>query len=215
VDTGEGGADTASMVFVVDDDGDVRSGLARLLRAHGMQVATFASAREFLGCPRPDGPACLILDVRLAGENGLLVQETLRADARRLPIIFITGYGTIPLCAQAMKGGAVDFLLKPVDDEALVAAIATALEQDARTQDSQRQQTEVLQRFATLTPRERDVMGLVVTGLQNKDIATTLGTTEKTIKAHRARAMQKMQATSVAALVRMAVMMGIGGPQTA
>ena len=204
---------TAPTVFVVDDDGNVRSALARLIRSLGMRVETFASAREFLGCPPPDGPACLILDVRLAGENGLLVQETLRADARRLPIIFITGYGTIPLCAQAMKGGAVDFLLKPVDDEALLAAIATALEQDARTQDSQRQQTEVLQCFATLT--ERDVMGLVITGLQNKDIATTLGTTEKTIKAHRARVMQKMQATSVAALVRMAVMVGICGPQTA
>ena len=167
-----------------------------------------------MGYPRSDGPACLVLDVRLAGENGLLVQETLRADARRLPIIFLTGYGTIPLCVRAMKAGAVDFLQKPVDDEALLTAVATALEQDARTRDRQRYQAAVRECFATLTPREREVLGLVITGVPNKDIATSLGTSEKTIKAHRARVMQKMQASSLAALVRMAAFLGLGEVQT-
>ena len=196
----------APTVFVVDDEVNVRSALARLIRALGMQVKAFASAREFLGCQRPEGPACLILDVRLAGENGLLVQEALRVAVWHPPIIFLTGHGTVPLCVRAMKAGAVDFLLKPVDDEALLAAIATALEQDYRTRDSQRHQAELRQRVATLTPRERAVMDLVITGLLNKEIAYTLGTGEKTIKAHRARVMQKMQATSVAQLVRMAAM---------
>jgi FixJ family two-component response regulator len=202
-------------VFVVDDDGNVRSALARLLRSLGMQVKTCASAREFLGCQPPAGPACLILDVRLAGENGLRVQEALRTAAWHPPIIFLTGHGTLPLCVRAMKAGAVDFLLKPVDDEDLLAAIATALEQDDRTRDSQRHQAELRQRVATLTPREREVMGLVITGLLNKEIAYALGTGEKTIKAHRARVMQKMQATSVAALVRMAALVEMCEPHPA
>jgi FixJ family two-component response regulator len=195
---------------VIDDDVSVRSALARLLCSLGLQVQTFASARECLGSLRPDTPACLILDVRLAGEDGLLVQEALRAAARRLPIIFLTGYGTVPMCARAMKAGAVDFLQKPVDDEALLAAIAAALEQDARTRDNQRHHGEVHERVATLTPREREVMGLVITGLLNKEIAYTLSVTEKTVKAHRARVMEKMQAGSVAELVRMALTVGMG-----
>jgi RNA polymerase sigma factor (sigma-70 family) len=206
---------TTPTVFVVDDDVNVRRALARLIRSLGMQVETFASAREFLGYRRPDSPACLVLDVRLAGENGLMVQEALRATARRPPIIFLTGHGTVPMCVRAMKAGAVDFLLKPVDDEDLLAAISTALEQDYRTQDSQRQHAELHQRIATLTPREREVMGLVITGLLNKEIAYALGTSEKTIKAHRARVMQKMQATSVAELVRMAAMVEMCAPHTA
>lgn len=202
-------------VFVVDDDVSMRGALARLIRSLGMQVKTFASAREFLGCQCPDGPACLILDVRLAGENGLLVQEALRAATWHPPIIFLTGHGTVPMCVRAMQAGAVDFLLKPVDDEALLAAISTALEQDYRTRDSQRRHAELLQRVATLTPREREVMGLVITGLLNKEIAYALGTGEKTIKAHRARVMQKMQATSVAELVRMAAMVEMCEPYLA
>ena len=202
-------------VFVVDDDVTVQRALARLIRARGMQVKTFASAREFLRCPRPDGPACLILDVRLTGEDGLRVQDALRMAAWRPPIIFITGYGTIPLCVRAIKGGAIDFLQKPVDDEALVEAIALALEQDARTRDSQHQLAELQQRVATLTPRERDVLGLVTAGLLNKEIASALGTTEKTIKAHRTHIRQKMQAGSVAELVRMVALVERGAPPPA
>jgi FixJ family two-component response regulator len=208
-------AEAAPTVFVVDDDVHVRRALARLICALGMQVQTFASAREFLGCQRPDGPACLILDVRLAGENGLMVQEALRAAACHPPIIFLTGHGTVPMCVRAMQAGAVDFLLKPVDDEALLAAIATALAQDARTRAHQRQRAALRQRVATLTPREREVMALVITGLLNKEIAYALGTGEKTIKAHRARVMQKMQATSVAELVRMAALVEMGAPPAA
>jgi FixJ family two-component response regulator len=206
---------TAPTVFVVDDEVNVLSALARLIRAHGMQVETFASAREFLRCPRPDGPACLILDVRLTGEDGLRVQEALQTAAWRPPIIFLTGYGTVPQCVRALKGGAIDFLQKPVDDEALLAAIATALEQDARTRDRQRQHAALQQRVATLTPRERDVLGLVTTGLLNKEIASALGTVEKTIKAHRANLMRKMQAGSIAELVRMVALLERGEPPTA
>jgi FixJ family two-component response regulator len=207
--------ETAPTVFVVDDDVNVRSALARLIRSLGMQVKTFASAREFLGCQRPDGPACLVLDVRLAGEDGLRVQEVLRTAAWRPPIIFLTGHGTVPLCVRAIKGGAIDFLQKPVDDEALLAAISTALEQDSRTRASQRHHAVLHQRVATLTPRERDVMALVTTGLLNKEIAYALGTTEKTIKAHRAHVMQKMRAASVAELVRMVTMLELYEPHTA
>jgi FixJ family two-component response regulator len=208
-------AEVAPTVFVVDDDGTVRRALARLLCSLGMQVKTLASAREFLGCPRPEGPVCLILDVRLAGENGLMVQEALRAAAWPPPIIFLTGHGSVPLCVRAMKAGAVDFLLKPVDDEALLGAISLALAQDYRTRASQRRWAELRQRVATLTPREREVMALVSTGLLNKEIAYALGTGEKTIKAHRARVMQKMQATSVADLVRMAALVEMGEPHAA
>ena len=207
--------ETAPTVFVVDDDDNVRCALARLIRSLGMQAETFASAREFLGCQRPDGPACLVLDVRIAGENGLIVQEALRSAAWCPPIIFLTGHGTVPMCVRAIKGGAVDFLQKPVDDEVLLAAISTALEQDYYTRDSQRQHAELHQRVATLTPREREVMGLVITGLRNKEIAYDLGTSEKTIKTHRARVMQKMQATSVAELVCMVAMVKMGEPYTA
>jgi FixJ family two-component response regulator len=206
---------TVPTVFVVDDEDHVRRALARLLRSLGMQVVTCASAREFLRCPRPDGPACLVLDVRLTGENGLHVQQALRAAAWCPPIIFLTGYATIPLCVRAMKAGAVDFLQKPVDDDALLTAIATALEQDARTRDSQQYHFELCQRVARLTPRELEVMALVIAGLLNKEIAHALGTTEKTIKAHRAHVMQKMQAMSLADLVRMTAIVGIGEPQSA
>jgi FixJ family two-component response regulator len=206
---------TAPTVFVIDDDSTVRNALARLIRSFGLQVQTFASAREFLGHQQPDGPACLLLEVRLAGENGLLVQEAVRAVAYSPPIIFLTGHGTIPMCVQAMKAGAVDFLQKPVDATVLQAAIATALAQDARARDRQHQHTELYQRFATLTSREREVMGLITSGLLNKEIASVLGTTEKTIKAHRSSIKKKMWARSVAQLVRMVVMIEMDEPQTA
>jgi FixJ family two-component response regulator len=197
-------------VFVVDDDASVRDALARLIRLLGMQVETFASGREFLGCEMPDGPACLVLDVRLSGENGLVLQEALRTSERPLPIIFLTAHGTVSLCAQAMKAGAVDFLLKPVEEQDLLEAISRAIEEDRCTQDHQRQRAALARRAKTLTPREREVMSLVVTGMLNKQIADALGASEKTIKVHRAQVMQKMQAMSLAELVRMADMVAVG-----
>jgi FixJ family two-component response regulator len=197
-------------VFVVDDDASVRDALVRLIRSIGMQVETFASGREFLGYQIPGGPACLVLDVRLSGENGLVLQEALRTSERPLPIIFLTAHGTVSLCAQAMKAGAVDFLLKPVEEQDLLEAISRAIEEDRCTQDNQRQRAALARRVKTLTPREREVMALVVTGLLNKQIADALGTSEKTIKVHRAQVMQKMQAMSVADLVRMADMVDMG-----
>jgi FixJ family two-component response regulator len=150
-----------------------------------------------------------VLDVRLPGENGLMLQETLRTSQRHLPIIFITGHGTVPLCARALKAGAVDFLQKPCNDQDLLEAIHTALAQDRQLRDGQRHRVELQQRAATLTPRERDVLALVVTGSLNKQIAAALGTSEKTVKVHRARVMQKMLAPSLAALVRMADTVGL------
>jgi FixJ family two-component response regulator len=195
-------------VFVVDDDASVRSALARLIRSLGMQVETFATGREFLSYKVPEGPACIVLDMRLSGENGLMLQDTLRSSERRLPIIFITGHGTVPLCAQAMKAGAVDFLLKPVDEQDLQEAVSRAIEEDRYIQGNQRKHAAIAWRVATLTAREREVMCLVVTGRPNKQIADDLGTSEKTIKVHRGRVMQKMQAMSVADLVRMADTVG-------
>jgi FixJ family two-component response regulator len=206
---------TTPTVFVIDDDNTVRNALARLIRSFGLQVQPFASAREFLGYQRPDSPACLLLDVRLAGENGLMVQEALRAVASAPPIIFLTGYGTIPLCVQAMKAGAIDFLQKPVEAPALQAAIATALAQDAGARDRQHHLAELHQRFAMLTSREREVMGLITSGLLNKEMAAVLGTTEKTIKAHRSSIKKKMWARSAAQLGRMIAMMEMDEPQTA
>lgn len=197
------------IVFVVDDDASVRGALARLIRSVGLLVATFASVQEFLAGQLPNGPACLVLDVRLPGENGLMLQETLRTSQRHLPIIFITGHGTVPLCARALKAGAVDFLQKPCNDQDLLEAIHTALAQDRQLRDGQRHRVELQQRAATLTPRERDVLALVVTGSLNKQIAAALGTSEKTVKVHRARVMQKMLAPSLAALVRMADTVGL------
>lgn len=200
---------TTATVFVIDDDASVRCALARLIRSIGMQVETFGSGRAFLDSQAPDGPACLVLDVRLAGESGMVLQDTLRTSERCLPIIFLTGHGTVPICAQALKAGAVDFLLKPVDEQDLLEAISRAIETDRCTRDKQRKRVVLAWRVETLTPREREVMALVVRGLLNKQIAGVLGTSEKTIKVHRGRVMQKMQATSVAELVRMADTVGM------
>jgi FixJ family two-component response regulator len=198
--------ESTPMVFVVDDDANVRGALARLIRSLGMQVETFATGGEFLSCKVPEGPACIVLDMRLSGENGLVLQDTLRTSERGLPI---TGHGTVPLCAQALKAGAVDFLLKPVDEQDLLKAISRAIEEDRHTQGNQRKHAAIAWRVATLTPREREVMALVVTGRLNKQIAEDLGTSEKTIKVHRGRVMQKMQAMSIADLVRMADAVGM------
>ena len=201
---------TPPTIFVVDDDASLRRALARLLHSCGLQVETFASGHEFLARRIPDGPACLVLDVRLTGENGLVLQDSLRTSERCLPIIFLTGHGTVPICAQALKAGAVDFLLKPVDEQDLLAAISRAIEVDRCTQDNQRKHAALAGRVKMLTPREREVMALVATGLLNKQIASALGTSEKTIKVHRANVMQKMQAMSVTDLVRMADTVGMG-----
>jgi FixJ family two-component response regulator len=201
---------TPPTIFVVDDDASLRRALARLLHSCGLQVETFASGHEFLARRIPDGPACLVLDVRLAEENGLALQEVLRTSPRRLPIIFLSGYGTIPLCVQALKAGAVNFLQKPVEEPTLLEAIAQALAQDQGTHETRALYAGLAQRAATLTPREREVMALVVTGLLNKQIAAALGTSEKTIKIHRAQVMRKMQAASLAALVRMADAVDLG-----
>jgi FixJ family two-component response regulator len=206
---------TLPTIFVVDADASVRGAVARLLHAMGLRVETFASGRAFLGCRIPDGSAWLVLEIPLAEENGLELQDTLRRAERRLPIIVLTGYGTISLCARAMKAGAVDFLLKPVEEHALLEAISRALEQDRCTQEHRHTRAGLVWRAQTLTPRQRDVMALIVRGLPNKQIAAALGTSVKTIKCHRAQVMRKMQATSVAALVRMVDMLGGGEPRAA
>jgi FixJ family two-component response regulator len=203
---------TEPTVFVVDDEATVRKSLVRLLKAAGFRVETFASAGEFLHRPADDAPACLILDVQMPGLNGLELQRVL-ADANRiLPIIFITGHGDIPTSVRAMKAGALDFLSKPFDEKDLLLAIQRALE----TADVQLRERgagdEVRRRLATLTPREHEVLLQVITGHLNKQIADTLGAAEKTIKVHRGRVMQKMQAESVADLVRLCEKAGIHVP---
>lgn len=190
-------------VFLIDDDDSVRKALTRLIKSAGLRVLPFASAREFLdNGPHNGGPACLVLDVRLPGLSGLDLQRELRAAKAPYPIIFITGFGDVPTSVKAMKGGAVDFIPKPVRDEDLLRSIEQAMTRAAR-ETAERDEIETLQGLADrLTPREREVMGLVVRGLLNKQIAFELGTSEKTVKVHRARVMKKMQVESLAELVR-------------
>jgi FixJ family two-component response regulator len=198
----------APVVFVVDDDASVRKSLARLVKTAGYEAEAFTSVRDFLARPPYDGPCCLVLDVRMPGLTGLDLQEALRATGQRLSIVFITGYGDVRASVKAMKGGAVDFLTKPVDEGTLLAAIQQAV---ARTLEERREQarvTEVRSHITTLTPREAEVFALVVTGMLNKQIGHDLGIAEKTVKVHRARVMEKMRAGSLAELVRLA---GAGG----
>ncbi len=192
-----------AIVYVVDDDEAVRRSLARLVRSVGLKVDTFASAQAFLEHKGQNRPSCLVLDVRLPGLSGLDLQAAMGQSQRAMPIIFITGRGNVPMTVRAMKGGAQDFLEKPFDDQELLDAIQRALarSQEARAEDAER--ADIERRLATLTPRERQVLELVVAGLLNKQIAGELGAAEKTIKVHRGRVMKKMQADSVAGLVRM------------
>lgn len=197
-------------VFLVDDDPSVRRALARLIKSAGHQVQTFASAQEFLGTRAAgEEAACLVLDVRMPGLTGIELQRQLQTLNRNVPIIFMTGHGNIPMSVQAMKAGAVDFLPKPVKDTDLLRAIEQALARAVRDRAERNELEDVRERVEKLTPREREVMVLVVRGLLNKQIAFELGTVEKTIKVHRARVMEKMQVDSLADLVRLAEKVGI------
>jgi FixJ family two-component response regulator len=195
-------------VHVVDDDQGMRKALGRMLEASGYDVRSYASAGEFLLADRAEGPSCLVLDVRMPGPSGLDLQTALARQEAPLPVVFLTGHGDIPMSVRALKAGAVDFLTKPVDRSTLLAAVEAALAQDA-TRRVERDELRGLQaRYQALSPREREVFAQVVTGKLNKQIAGDIGAAERTVKAHRAKVMEKMQAGSVADLVRMAEHLG-------
>jgi FixJ family two-component response regulator len=191
-------------VVIVDDDPDIREALGSLLRSVGLQFRALASLPEFLKSGRPEGPTCLVLDVRLPGRSGLDFQRELAAANIDVPIIFITAYGDIPMSVQAMKGGAIEFLTKPVRDQDLLDAINLGLERDHARREAERRLAPLRQRFETLTPREREVMAEVLKGRLNKQIAGDIGVSEVTVKAHRGQIMRKMKASSVLDLARMA-----------
>jgi FixJ family two-component response regulator len=201
-------------VIVVDDDLSVREALASLARSIGLHVKLFPSAHEFLQSQRPESPSCVVLDVRLPGLSGLDLQRQLLEAGLNIPIIFITGHGDIPMSVRAMKAGAVEFLTKPFRDQDLIDAVQSALQIDRAARLQEAEMAELRQRFTSLTPREQEVMGWVVTGLLNKQIASEIGTSEITVKVHRGQAMRKMAAESVADLVRMAGRLGlpVGAP---
>ena len=191
-------------VFIVDDDLFVCKALQRLIKSVDLNAKTFASAGEFLRFDRPDTPCCLLLDVRMPEMSGLVLQERLAGSDSTLPIIFMTGYGDVPMSVRAMKAGAVDFLQKPFDDQTLLVAIHLAVDQDRRARQERAKIKEIQERLETLTPREHEVFVLVVKGMRNKQIAEKLGTSEKTIKVHRSRVMRKLQVKSLVELVQLA-----------
>jgi FixJ family two-component response regulator len=196
-------------VGIVDDDPSVRKGLARLVKGAGYRVEVFASAREFLARPQQGDPCCLLLDVRMPGLTGLELQEALAIAGRRMSIVFVSGHGDVPGSVKAMKGGAIDFLTKPIDARELLGAIERAVAKALTEQREQAGAMDVQSRLKTLTAREAQVFALVVTGMLNKQIAAELGIVEKTVKVHRARVMEKMRAGSLAELVRLADRAGI------
>ena len=196
-------SEPGSIVFVVDDDPSVRSAIKRLIVCVGLQVELFESAQEFLASKLPNVPSCLVLDVRLPGISGLALQRQLVEANVQIPIIFITAHGDVPMTVRAMKAGAVEFLPKPFHDQDLLDAIHLALEKDRSRRQQEAGLTALRERFESLSPREREVVAMVVSGMLNKQIAAQIGTAENTVKVHRSRAMEKMQANSLADLVKM------------
>ena len=195
--------DQQPIVFIIDDDSSIREGVADLLRSIGLQVEAFASTQQFLDSKRPDAPGCIVLDVRLPGLSGLDSQRVLAISDIRLPIIFISGHGDIPMSVRAIKSGAIEFLTKPLHEQQLLDAVHAGIERDRARREEAEALAELRSRFETLTPREREVLSLVVTGQPNKQIAARLGLSEMTVKVHRSQIMHKTRAKSVIDLVRM------------
>jgi FixJ family two-component response regulator len=207
-------ASTEPFVFIVDDDDSMRQALARLFYSVKLRVEVFASAQEFLKSERPDVPSCLVLDVRLPGLSGLEFQAELAKENIRIPIVFISGHGDIPMSVRAMKAGAMDFLVKPFRDQDLLDAVAAAIQRDQSRREQEEEISHLRRHFESLTPRERDIMALVAGGLMSKQIAAKFDLSEITVKVHRSHLMKKMGARTVAELVRMAEALGVA-PATA